>query len=357
MRSIEVVALILALLQAPPPAPPAQAPADAIPACVFDRIDYTKPEAQLALCPEFGGAETLRDLAPKLRGTNEEETLRRIHEWVNAHFRYDATVFDRWRDLPTMLADSTYGGCADYAVVFGSLMRACGIPCVWVKTIDANWIRDFVAGRPEYRQYRGHVFLEVFTDGTWRLLEPGGLTLHDEYMPSMRHLPGLRWAYDKGGDPYRLILSVRWKEWLVQTERHFRGFDCTVLPMGKGREVAPPPLDVLILANSPIWEALGPKCQALGYRRIMSVNCDFETWLPRAKGGRLVITCVADTLVLPEAHRARYLPAPPEELARVRANKPAGILRRTLDDGTRVTLLYAPDDATMLRLVDTLELP
>jgi hypothetical protein len=51
----------------------------------------------------------------------------------------------------------------------------------------------------------------------------------------MRILPGNRYAYDKGGDPFDLVLSSRWELWKKQTRAYFRYFDLSNLPVGQGR--------------------------------------------------------------------------------------------------------------------------
>lgn len=348
--------LLAATLLVPAAAGAGEIDPKTVPECSFDRVDYAHPEKHLDLCPQFGGEKEIRALAKTLRGAAEEETLANVHGWVGRTFRYEPSRFDHWRDWAAMKEDGSYGGCADYALAFGSLTRACGVPTVWVKTMDADWIRDFVARRREYGNYRGHVFLEVFVGKRWRLLEPGGLTLYDEYATTARLLPGDRWAYDKGGDPWALVLSVRWKEWLVQTERHFEGFDTSVLPVTGGRDLAP--LQVLILASGPAWQWTSERCIALGFRpgEVGGTNAEFEKWLPRCRGTRLVITCIGERMLLPEEHRAKYLPWKPEEIRRARAETPAGTLRGTLADGTRVTLLYAPDAESLRPLAESLTL-
>jgi hypothetical protein len=92
--------------------------------------------------------------------------------------------------------------------------------------------------------------------------------------------------------------------------------------------------------------------QALGYLTY-SFNADFDRFLGLAKGGDLIITCVGDRPVLPEPYHARYLP---EELRAKMKQSPQGVIRKRLDDGTRLLLVYRPDVDAVLRLVESLEL-
>src|SRR5262249_9419168 len=135
---------------------------DDIPKPVFDRIDYAKPQQYLALLPSFGNKDHIVQIASKLPGKTPEEKLVAISRWMERTLRYDANCAYAWREFDGVVAEGKYGGCADHALVFGALARACGIPCVWVKTMDIDWIREFTANHGKCHSWRGHVYLEVF---------------------------------------------------------------------------------------------------------------------------------------------------------------------------------------------------
>jgi hypothetical protein len=87
------------------------------------------------------------------------------------------------------------------------------------------------------RNWNGPLFLEVFFDGHWQLLNATEMRLHDDYDPVRRILPGNRYASDKGSDPFQLVLSGDWERWKIQTTTYFTNFDLSKLPLGPGREV------------------------------------------------------------------------------------------------------------------------
>jgi hypothetical protein len=313
----------------------------------FDRVSYDNPSNYLGISEKFGSEKKIREIARGLKRKTLDDTLLAIHGFIDSHYRYEASDFDSWRDYKEMASDGTYGGCADYAVLFGSLARACKIPTVWVKTMDAAWIRDYVADRPAYRQYRGHVFLEIHDGRRWLLLEPQGLRIYDDYSPRCRILPGERWAYDKGGNPHALILSVRWKKWLEQTHDHFRKFDLSLLPVTGGRQIerkdGTPPrrnLKVLVIANSPVYEWIGMRLRKLGLtgREIQSINTGYEEWLPKAKGKTIIVASVGGELVLPKSFREKWIPKGADR------RPETGIYRGKLrEHGTSVLIVSAPD--------------
>lgn len=82
-------------------------------------------------------------------------------------------------------------------------------------------------------------FLEVFVSGSWRLLDASAMKIYDDYEPAMRILPGDRYAYDKGYDPFLLVLSLDWGRWKQQTAAYFSKFDLAQLPVSGGRGLLP----------------------------------------------------------------------------------------------------------------------
>ena len=209
---------------------------DEVPVPSFDRIDYSNPKAYLFLNDKMGSRDLIMMAAKTIEGSTPEKKLLAIHHWIESRFSYKADYFNDWRTFDQMLVDGLQGGCAQYSVLFGSLTRACGIPTVWVKTLDADWIRGFRTKGTE-GSWNGHVFLEIFIHDRWMLLDDTQLVLYEDYDPKTRILPGNRYAYDKGGDPYELILSARWELWKKQVRAIFSDFDLTKLPVGNGNDL------------------------------------------------------------------------------------------------------------------------
>ena len=64
-------------------------------------------------------------------------------------------------------------------------------------------------------------------------------------------------------------------------------------------------------------------------------NTRFEKFLWQAQGSGLVITCVGDAVVLPQAYHARFIPIAVSDLAKKMEAEPNGVVQKQLDDGTR----------------------
>ena len=333
----------------PPPTTSAESPVPS-----FTRINYAEPDRYLVLHPSFGDPDKIRQLAAPLRADSAEKTFDRIGRWITKTLKYDANAAYEYRDVDAACKAKVYGGCADHAIVFTALARACGIPAVFVKTMDVDWIREFRT-TGTCKVWSGHVFLEVFVNGKWRLLDASAMQLYDDYTPTIRILPGNRYAYDKGSDPRELVLSPDWEPWKRQTAAYFARFNLAELPVGSGRTLDSDD-DVYIAADSPIWQAITRRCDSLGYRTRTSFNTDYDAILPKARGKYLIVTSVGERVVPPAGPYGRYLPLAAAEIRQRIGRDGAGVARKRLDDGTRVVLLYAKDVAGLLKLVETWEL-
>ena len=335
--------------------------ADEIPTPSVARIDYAHPEKYLTLHSSMGSEARIRKVAAELKANSQTQTLSSVNDWISHNLKYDGSAAYSWRDFDTAVDARCYCGCADYAVVFASLTRACGIPTVFVKTLDVAWIYNYRLSGIE-DSWSGHVFLEVFVDGHWKLLDPEACILYDDYNPTSRILPGLRYAYDKGSDPRELPLSTDWERWKKQTSAHFSKFDLaelfnskTLPAVSAGRQLHSAK-DVYIAANSPIYQALGARCQLLGFRVKKTFNTEFDNCLRAAKGSRLIVTCVGNQIVLPRERYDEFLPVKAGELLRRTAAGENGTATRRLADGTSVVVVYAKNEESMLELARKLSL-
>lgn len=319
-----------------------------VPAPAFDRIDYADADKYLALPKSMGKRETIQQIADRLKGDGPRAKLAAIGAWIDSRLKYDAKAAYAWRDFDTMLADGTYGGCADQSLVYGALARACGIPTVWVKTMDADWIRAFRRTGDENMTWSGHVFLEVHVDGKWMLLDASQGLIWADYDARQRILPGSRYAYDKGGDPHTLVLSTRWETWKEQTRRYFREFDVSQLPVGEG---APLQRQVFIAAGNPEWQLIADRCKTLQRGVGRSGNTGFEQWLPQASGQILIVVFKAGETVLPKRYHA-MLPA-----MELRAERKSGVIRHKMEEGTRVIVVFGADAESLKTEIEKLTIP
>lgn len=172
----------------------------------------------------------------QLRMDTLEKSLGRIWLWMRDTISPDRYQIDyRWRTASDVICHEHYYGCAEHALEFGCLARACSIPTIWVKSLDVPWIKNYVKTR-NFDGGSGHVYLEVFLGARWCLLDATQDELFEEYDRTQRILPGLdveRYAYDKGGDARELVLSLDWEPWQIETQQFFFNFNTQLLDQAK----------------------------------------------------------------------------------------------------------------------------
>ncbi len=207
---------------------PSKAPELVTPTPRFE-IDHAHPEWHVALSPSLGDRAVIERVAIEARALGDEPIASAL-AWFDAHTKNDIEHPYVWRPFERVVTDGYWMWCADRAVAIGTLLRALGVPTIWVKSMDVAWIADLNAGLAH--PFRGHVFLEVFVRGAWRLLDPVTERLYDAYDPSTHSMPGQRFAYDKGDDPFAMILSLRELMWRAQTRTYFEHFDSARLEGG-----------------------------------------------------------------------------------------------------------------------------
>jgi hypothetical protein len=316
-----------------------------------DRIEYAHPEKYVALLPSLGSAATIQKTASEIHGTTDEDKLRAIGMWMRARFKFDEHEPNVWRDFDERLKVGVLASCADNALFFGTLARALGIPTVWVKTMDVDWIREYVRDPLHPASWRGHVFLEVFADKRWQLVDASEMVIYRDYDPRNRLLPGNRYAYDKGGDPAALTLSLHGQPWRDQTAAYLKTFDVRVLPVTGGHPLI---RSLYIVADTPIWQWVQKRAEGFGVKTKASFNHRFDEWLPAASGNWLILTAVSSHFPLPSEYRDRYSPLSTLQLEDALRARASGRADRELADGTKVILLYARDEAALQREVDQL---
>ncbi len=277
---------------------------------VFDAIDYASPTRYLVIADSLGDREEIAKQAHALRGADDRKTLANILRWMEANLKYEKDRAYEWRNFDTVVSQRCYGGCADQAIVCGVLLQSAGIPTVWVKTMDVDWIWDFKKKRP-FQTWSGHVFLELFLNGKWVLLDPGGSRLYVDYSPSSRILPGNRFAYHKGDDPKQMVMSLQWEPWKRQTASFFSSLDEGLLPVDT-KSVVDARRRAFIIANSPYYQFFGELVRKQGAAVGASFNTAYDEQLPAAKGNLILVETHGGEPIVDVATLQRHFPAVPD---------------------------------------------
>jgi hypothetical protein len=152
-------------------------------------INYAHPEKYLAQ-GEQSHISDLTALDSLRRGEQSMAHLGDIYRWLKREFTpYRAggkTIGVVTVD--ELLAERRLGGCHDHGLVYAAVARELGYPALMTRTASIAWVKRFQAG--EQGPHVGHVFVEVFLDGKWVLIDStNGWYLEDGYDPADPVIP------------------------------------------------------------------------------------------------------------------------------------------------------------------------
>lgn len=152
-------------------------------------IDYGQPEKYLTQ------GEQTRLSDPSVMGVLRQRKpgwaqVAEIFPWLRHEFKASATGGTQIGVSTTeqLIKDRQMTGCHDWALVYASFARALGYPTVIVDTAGIPWIKQFQSGQKG--GYSGHVFIEVFVEGKWVLIDStNGWYVKDGYDPTNPIIP------------------------------------------------------------------------------------------------------------------------------------------------------------------------
>lgn len=152
-------------------------------------IDYAHPAHYLAQ-----GEQSQISDPTVLDGLRAEEQslnhLGDVYRWLKSTF---ATYAAGGKTIGVvtvdqLLVERRLGGCHDHALVYAAVVRGLGYPAVMVRTDSIAWVERFQAGEPN--PHVGHVFVEVYLDGRWVLIDStGGWYVAHGYDPANPVIP------------------------------------------------------------------------------------------------------------------------------------------------------------------------
>jgi hypothetical protein len=152
-------------------------------------IDYAHPELYL----EQGEQSRISDpsVLDELRVDEQSiENLGDIYRWLKQEFEAYAAG-GRTIGVVTvdqLLTERRLGGCHDHGLVYAAVARELGYPAIMARTVSIAWVEKFLAG--EQGPHIGHVFVEVYLDGKWILIDStNGYYLEQGYDPSDPVIP------------------------------------------------------------------------------------------------------------------------------------------------------------------------
>jgi hypothetical protein len=155
-------------------------------------IDYSNPELYL----KSGNQSTLNEKYSSEINTQlsienvDMEALAEILRWKDGYFTLVPGGGEVGRSTINQLMEEKNlgGGCHDHALVFASICRHFGFPAIMVDTAGIQWAYDYVEGRSG-GWLIGHVFVEVYVNNNWILIDSTGGAYVEDYDPCNPVIP------------------------------------------------------------------------------------------------------------------------------------------------------------------------
>lgn len=115
--------------------------------------------------PQTKITENIKNISNSIHGDNNEY-IQQSFDWIRSNLKQEEneevkqSVF-RKRTADQIISDQFSTGCSDDAIVFIAFMRAKGIPS-----------RHIEAVRKDSDGADGHVFVECYLEGKWKMIDP-----------------------------------------------------------------------------------------------------------------------------------------------------------------------------------------
>ncbi len=148
----------------------------------------------------------IAEAANRIAGRNRRERLYQAVDYIWSHFHYERGLNSAMlsRTAEELFKEKTLGGCADYALAQVALLRAVGIPAQVVLTANVAWMQSYK--KNDLVMTTGHVFIEVYLENRWNLVDPTFRFLYPHYDRTSKNYPRGEYFVMRGKDYWQLGL-------------------------------------------------------------------------------------------------------------------------------------------------------
>lgn len=162
--------------------------------CVYANrwnIDYNSPKKYLEPGEQskISSQETIDTIRTRLGKSSGLKGLKDLYLWKQQEFdayQGGGKLIGK-TTIDLLLNKRKLSGCSDDALVFSAVARYLDHPAVMVDTAGLEWAKNFKLGLTT--SYVGHVFVEVFIEPNWILVNPTSGEFIMEYDPSNPVIP------------------------------------------------------------------------------------------------------------------------------------------------------------------------
>ncbi len=107
------------------------------------------------------------------------EDLKTLDQLFYSNFTLDKATSKFECTSAEIFERATYSGCSDIGLALAPILRMKGVPTVYVESAHIDWIKEVQNDSEKKGLMQGHIFLEIYLDGSWYLYDP---TFHLVYL-------------------------------------------------------------------------------------------------------------------------------------------------------------------------------
>jgi hypothetical protein len=163
----------------------------------FENIDYTNPSLFLQTGEQTKATTSIKELAGKVdTNINDLEVVKDIFHVVHnaADVVSEGEKFSLTAD---QILKRGFTGCTDFGLVYAAVARELGIPTVFVQTARVDWIDDYLKQNKNMNSIRGHIFVELYINSKWYLVDSTNGKLFLDYDRNNPALPDGYYVFAK----------------------------------------------------------------------------------------------------------------------------------------------------------------
>jgi len=146
----------------------------------------------------------IQAVALQLSAETRRERLYNAVQYIWSNMRYDrwlnSQMFTRTADQ--LFQEKVLGGCSDFALAKVTLFRALGIPARLVITANVDWMLRYQ--KDPLFLTTGHVFIEVFLEDRWFLVDSTYRFLFSDYDRTKKSYPRREYFCVRGTDYWEM---------------------------------------------------------------------------------------------------------------------------------------------------------
>lgn len=137
----------------------------------FINPEYDNLELFLQTGTQTKAYDIVKERSREINDNKDISTLAEIFREVTNISNVKSEDPDRFYDNVEYIYERGLTGCTDYGLVFAALAREKGIPTVFVQAAKADWVYDAQQNNGRHIYVRGHIFVEVYINGYWYLVD------------------------------------------------------------------------------------------------------------------------------------------------------------------------------------------